>query len=213
MTMATRKAEFETIQPYRASFTSGGLFLNECIKLAASHLQTHDWKATVSQLQAEGLTSSPKEESKRRIIQELVNRLKTLNAEELRFLVESADRQDQTLLVWLSFCRAYRLVREFMFEVVQDRYLAYQLDLSTDSFDLFFEQQAEWDETLASTSASTRVRLRQVVFKTMREAGIISDQNRIQTSYLSTRLRQVIEATSPADLAVFPGVVIAGGLS
>ena len=96
---------------------------------------------------------------------------------------------------------------------MQDRYLAYQLDLSTDSFDLFFEHKAEWDDALASTSASTRVRLRQVVFKTMREVGITSEENRIQSTYLSAQLRALIEATNPADLAVFPGVVIEGGLS
>ena len=86
----------------------------------------------------------------------------------MRFLVERADRQDQALLIWLSLCRAYRLVRELTLEIVQDRYLAYQLDLSTDSLDLFFEHKAECDDTVASTSASTRVRLRQFVFKTMR---------------------------------------------
>lgn len=211
--MAVRKAEFGPKQPYKMSFTSGGLFLNACIDLAASYLETRDWDKTISQLQADGLTSSPKQKSKRRILRELVNRLETLSEDEVRFLVERADRQDKALLIWLSFCRAYRLVREFTLEIVQDRYLAYQLDLSTDSFDLFFEHKAEWDDTLASTSASTRVRLRQVVFKTMREVGIISEENRIQSSYLSPQLRALIEATNPADLAVFPGVVIEGGLS
>ena len=213
MTMAARNAEFWAKQPYKMSFTSGGLFLNECVELATSYLQTQDWNATISQLQAEGLTSSPKEKSKRRILREIVNRLETLSEEELRFLVDDADRQDQALLVWLSVCRAYRLVREFTLEIVQDRYLAYQLELPTDSFDLFFEHKAEWDDTLAATSASTRVRLRQVVFKTMREVGIVSVDNRIQTSYLSAQLRQMIEAANPADLAVFPGVMIEGGLS
>ena len=213
MTMAAWKTGFEANQPYKMSFTSGGLFLNECIDLAASYLETRDWDVTISQLQADGLTSSPKQKSKRRILRELVNRLETLTDDEVRFLVERGDRQDQSLLIWLSFCRAYRLVREFTLEIVQDRYLAYQLDLSTDSFDLFFEHKAEWEDTLASTSASTRVRLRQVVFKTMREVGIISEENRIQSSYLSPQLRGMIEATNPADLAVFPGVVIEGGLS
>ena len=46
----------------------------------------------------------------------------------------------------------------------------------------------------------------------MREVGIISEQNRIQNSYLSPQMRQQIEANNPADLAVFPGVVIEGGL-
>ena len=72
-------------------------------------------------------------------------------------------------------------------------------------------QKAEWEEVLASTSIATRVRLRQVAFKIMREAGIISVDNRIQSAYLSTPLRALIEANAPADLAFFPGAATEGG--
>ena len=161
--------------------------------------------------QADGLTSLPKEKSKRRVLREIVNRLETLSDDELHFLVEEADRQEQALLIWLSVCRAYRLVREFAFEVVRDRYLVYQLDLPPESFDLLLEHKAEWDDALAATSPSTRIRLRQVVFKIMREAGIVSDDHRIQSAYLSNPLRALIEATAPADLAAFPGIAINGG--
>jgi len=200
-------------QTYKTSFTSGGLFQNECVELAASYLKTNDWNTTISQLKVDGLTSSPKEKSKQRILREIVNRLQTLNKTELYFLVEETDRRDQALLIWLSICRSYRLIREFTLEIVQDRYLAYQLELPPSTFDLFFEHKAEWDDTLASTSASTRVRLRQVLFKIMREVGIISEENRIQTTYLSASLRRLIEEEIPTDLAVFPGIVIAGRLT
>mgnify|MGYP001026526406 FL=1 len=200
-------------QTYKTSFTSGGLFQNECVELAVSYLETNDWNTTISQLKADGLTSSPKEKSKHRILREIVNRLQTLSETELYFLVEETDRRDQALLIWLSICRAYRLIREFTLEIVQDRYLAYQLELPPSSFDLFFEHKAEWDDTLASTSASTRVRLRQVLFKIMREVGIISEDNRIQTTYLSASLRRLIEEEMPTDLAVFPGIVIARPLT
>lgn len=200
-------------QTYKTSFTSGGLFQNECVELAASYLKTNDWNTTISQLRVDGLTSSPKEKSKQRILREIVNRLQTLNKTELYFLVEETDRRDQALLIWLSICRSYRLIREFTLEIVQDRYLAYQLELPPSTFDLFFEHKAEWDDTLASTSASTRVRLRQVLFKIMREVGIISEENRIQTTYLSASLRRLIEEEIPTDLAVFPGIVIAGRLT
>lgn len=211
MTRAARQSGSGFGQAYRMSLISGGLFLNECVVLAASYLNAKDWEATISQLQADGLTSMPKEKSKRRVLREIINRLETLSDDELQFLVEVADRQEQELLIWLSICREYRLIREFTLEVVRDRYQAYQFDLDPSSFDFFLEQKAEWDELLASTSDTTRVRQRQIVFKTMREVGIISDDNRIQTIYLSLPLRLLIEAKAPNDLAVFPGVVVDGG--
>jgi hypothetical protein len=211
MIMAAKSAKYGTNQPYKMSFTSGGLYVNESVELSASYLRTKDWEKTIARAQAEGLTSLPKEKSKRRMLREIVNRLETLSDDELQFLVEDKDRQEQGLLIWISVCRAYRLVREFALEVVQDRYLSFQLELPPESFDLLFEQKAEWDDALASTSAATRVRLRQVVFKIMREAGIISEDHRIQSTYLSTSLRALIEANTPSDLAVFPGVMAEGG--
>ena len=211
MIMAAKPGTYGTNQPYKMSFTSGGLYLNESVELSESYLKTKDWEKTIALAQAEGLTSLPKEKSKRRMLREIVNRLETLSDDELQFLVEDEDRQEQSLLIWISVCRAYRLVREFALEVVQDRYLGFQLELPSESFDLLFEQKAEWDDALASSSAATRVRLRQVVFKIMREAGIISEDHRIQSTYLSTSLRALIEANTPCDLAVFPGVVAEGG--
>jgi len=211
MIMAAKPGTYGTNQPYKMSFTSGGLYLNESVELSESYLKTKDWEKTIALAQAEGLTSLPKEKSKRRMLREIVNRLETLSDDELKFLVEDEDRQEQSLLIWISVCRAYRLVREFALEVVQDRYLSFQLELPPESFDLLFEQKAEWDDALASSSAATRVRLRQVVFKIMREAGIISEDHRIQSTYLSTSLRALIEANTPCDLAVFPGVVAEGG--
>ena len=214
MTMATRKADFGTTQqPYKMSFTSGGLFLNESVIVAELHVAGEDWKVTLSRALEEGATSLPKAASNRRTLREIVNRLMTLTEDEVRFLVEDAGRQEQQHLLWVATCRAYRFVREFAVEVICDRCIAYQLDLPLESFDIFFDAKADWNEGLASISESTRNKLRQILFRMMREAGVISDGNRIQSTYLSAQLRQVIEATNPADLVVFPGVVIDGGPS
>jgi len=213
MTMAAQKAEFGAKQPYKMSFTSGGLFLTESVMVAGMHRSGEDWKDTLERALQEGATSLPKAASNRRTLREIVNRLMTLHDDEVRFLIDDAGRQEQQYLLWVATCRAYRFVREYAVEVICDRFLAYQLDLPLESFDIFFEAKADWDDGLASISDSTRNKLRQILFRMMREAGVVSDDHRIQSSYLSPQLRGLIEATNPADLAVFPGVVIEGGLS
>jgi hypothetical protein len=82
--------------------------------------------------------------------------------------------------------------------------------LPLETFDIFFEAKAEWDDGLAAISDSTRSKLRQIMFRMMREASIISAENRIQSTYLSAPLRNLIEATNPRDLSVFPGIMIEG---
>lgn len=196
---------------YKMSFTSGGLFLMESVFVADLHRTGEDWRDTLERALHEGATSLPKAASNRRSLREIVNRLMTLGDEEVRFLTEDASRQDQQYLLWIATCRAYRFVREFAVEVICDRYLSYQLELPLESFDIFFEAKAEWDDGLAAISDSTRNKLRQIMFRMMREASIISEENRIQSTYLSAPLRDLIEATNPQDLSVFPGVMIEGG--
>jgi hypothetical protein len=211
MTMAARSGEFGQAQAYKMSFTSGGLFLNESVAVAALHLSGEAWSVTLTRALNEGATSLPKAASNRRTLREIGNRLSTLLDQEISFLVDGADRQEQQYLLWIATCRAYRFVREFADEVLCDRYLAYQLDLPLESFDILFAAKADWDDGLATISDSTRKKLRQNLFRMMREGGLLSTNNRIQSTYMSASLRTLIEATAPADLAVFPGITFQGG--
>ena len=47
MTMAAWKAEFGAKQPYKMSFTAGGLFLTESVAVAGMHRSGEDWKDTL----------------------------------------------------------------------------------------------------------------------------------------------------------------------
>jgi len=201
------------VQPYKMSFAVGGLLLNESVEVARMHAPSETWDATLRRALEEGVTSLPKAASRRRTLREIVNRISTLDAEELDFLVEGTDRQDQQALLWLATCRAYRFVREFATEVIHERFLSFQLDLPLESFDILFAAKAEWDEGLAGISPMTRAKLRQVLFRMMREASVISDDNRILSAYVSPRLKAVLAEKSPGDLSVFPGLGRDGGTS
>lgn len=197
-------------QPYRMSFTTGGLFLNESLEVAKLHREGESWEDTAKRALDEGTTTLPKSASNRRSLREITNRLRTLTKQERNFLSEDADRTDQQALLWLATCRTYRFVAEFSEEVIRDRYLSYQMDLPLSAFDIALGNKAEWDEGLAKLSDSTRSKLRQILFRIMREAGILSQENRIQASILSTRLKQMINDNNSTELAYFPGILTDG---
>ena len=199
-----------TKQGYKMSFSTGGLFLNESLEVALLHVEGEPWEQTILRAMDEGTTSLPKSASNRRTLREISNRLLTLSAAERAYLVEEADRSEQQALLWIATCRAYRFIREFAVEVIRDRYLSYQLTLPLESFDILFEAKAEWDEGLAKLSRSTQLKLRQIMFRMMREAGIISEDDRIQTAILSTRLKSMIEEHNPGELAIFPSIPVEG---
>jgi hypothetical protein len=198
---------------YKMSFSTGGLFLNETLAVARLHVVGEPWTATISRALTEGATSLPKAASQRRTLHEIVNRLSTLTDMERDYLLTQADRDDQLALLWLATCRAYRFVREFATEVLRERYLSFQLDLPLESFDILFAAKAEWDDGLASISPSTRAKLRQVLFRMMREAHVISNDSRIQSAIVSSRLRAMLEQDCPADLVLFSGLARDGGAS
>ncbi|TNE62529.1 MAG: DUF1819 family protein [Sphingomonadales bacterium] len=202
----TRKAS----RPYRMSFTTGGLFLNESLEVARLHREGERWEDTAKRALDQGTTTLPKSASNRRSLREITNRLRVLNDDERHFLLEEADRADQQAILWLATCRAYRFVEEFAKDVIYDRYLSYQLDLPLSAFDIALDSKAEWDEGLAGLSVATRNKLRQILFRIMREAEILSHDNRIQASIMSTRLKQMIHNNDPEELAYFPGASING---
>lgn len=198
------------LQPYKMSFGTGGLLLNESVEVARLHVSKESWEETVRRAMERGTTALPKAASNRRTLREISNRLLTLSDSERDFLIEQADRADRQALLWLATCRAYRFVREFAVEVIRERYMSYQYELPPESFDILLEAKAEWDEHLASLTSSTRLKLRQVLFRIMREAGVISQTGQIQASLLSSRLKTMIEERAPGDLAVFPGLPVDG---
>lgn len=197
-------------QDYKMSFSSGGLFLKESVEVARLHVPGETWGQTIERAMEEGATTLPKSASNRRTLREISNRLLTLSEEELVFFIEDADRTDQQALLWLATCRAYRFIREFAIEVIRERYLSFRLDLPIESFDILFEAKAEWDTGLAGLSQSTRLKLRQIMFRMMRESCVISENDRIQTAILSPRLKKMIEEKNPDELAVFPGMPVDG---
>ena len=191
---------------YRMSFGVGGLFLNESLVVARLHVEGEPWEQTIRRGLDEGATSLPKIASNRRTLREISNRLRQLNAEERSFMLHEADRTDQQALLWLAACRAYRFVGEFAVEVIRERYLSYQFDLPLEAFDIFFYAKAEWNDELSKLSDSTRKKLRQVLFRIMREAEILSGDERIQSAILSPRLKVLLEENTPGELAYFPGI-------
>ncbi|WP_240652494.1 DUF1819 family protein [Alexandriicola marinus] len=197
-------------QPYKMSFGTGGLLLNESVEVARLHVSDEPWEDTIRRAIEAGTTALPKTASNRRTLREISNRLLTLTDTERDFLIDHADRADRQALLWLATCRAYRFIREFAVEVIRERYLSYQYELPLESFDILLDAKAEWDDHLASLTSSTRLKLRQVLFRIMREAGVISQAGQIQAALLSSQLKTMIEEQAPGDLAVFPGVPVDG---
>jgi hypothetical protein len=195
---------------YRMSFSTGGLFVNESLALVEHYRTGESWEKARKRLLEMGLTALPKLSSQERSLREIYNRVTHLSGAERAFVLRHADRQEQQAILWLAVCRTYRFIREFAVEVVQDRYQSWRLELGPETFDRFLSEKAEWDEHLAQLTPSTCAKLRQVMFRIMREAGVLTETDKIQAIWLSPGLKAMIAETAPRDLMVFPGVTMDG---
>lgn len=189
---------------YLMSFGTGGLYVNESVAVARLHRPGGDWDATAALAREVGAFPVRKASSAQRSIRELVNRLRRLTDDELEVFLEG-ERSEQAALLWLAACRAYRFIREFAVEVLNERFLSLRTDLSYDDFDAFLAAKAEWSPKLASLSSTTQAKLRAVLFRLMREAEILSPDDRILGSILSRRVLTMIRAGNPDELRFFPG--------
>ncbi|MEA3341555.1 MAG: DUF1819 family protein [Chloroflexota bacterium] len=185
------------------SFTSGALLHQESLTIAELFEELGDWSAVRERVMDDNLLQMRTMSAAKRIFQEVASRLKRLTPAELALLRTGA-RQEQGRLLWLAICKRYRFIYDFAVEVMRERFIRLDFDLTYDTYDIFFNNKAEWRPEVAGVAESTRKKLRQVLFKMMREANLLTQDNQIVTAMLTPREIEVIAADSPSYLLAFP---------
>ncbi len=185
------------------SFTTGGLFIPESVKMAVLFVELSDWDAVRDKVLAENLLQSRTVTTSQRVCREIISRLKTLNPNELDLLIHGT-AQEQGYLLWISVCRCYKFIADFAVEIIRERYFGLKIDLHYVDFDSFFNRKSEWHPELDAIQPATRNKLRQVLFKILREAELLTVNNTINAAMLSPRLLEAIPRGSRQDFLFFP---------
>lgn len=188
---------------YCMSFTTGGLFHQESIKLAVLYLELRNWNVARDKVISSNLLQTRTLSTSKRICREIISRLKTFELLELDFLVR-AGFQEQGYLLWISVCRRYKFIAEFAVEVLRERYIGLITDLSHEDFDSFYNKKAEWHDELDQIKPTTRNKLRQVLFRILREADLLSANNTINTAMLSPELLEIVSSSNHQSILFFP---------
>lgn len=191
------------LAPYNMSFTAGGLFIRESVEMANLYLVSSDWRSVKAQAHDNNLIQSRTASSSERICREICFRLEGLCDSELRTLTEGS-LQEQQQIIWIAICRRHRFIYEFAVEVIREKYLQLNLDLHQEDYDAFFNAKSEWHDELEKLTESTRNKLRQVVFRMLREADLLTKNNTINPAIMTPQVAKAIGSHSPDDLRIFP---------
>lgn len=188
---------------YQLSFTTGGLFLQEASTVAECYLRLGDWPATRAQVRQENLLQVRTAAAATRISKEITARLQQLNEVELQTFLGSSLR-DQAYLLWVAACRRYAFIREFAIEVLREQYLLLRRQVSFADYDSFYNGKALWHAELDDIAHSTQLKLRQNLFRMLREADLVSEKHEIHPAQLSPHLAQLLAKQGRQELLVFP---------
>jgi hypothetical protein len=173
------------------------------VELAALYLDLGDWNAVRDKVIAENLLQTRTQNSLKRICREVISRLRTLTQSELTLLVD-ASHQEQGYILWLAVCRRYRFIADFAVEVLRERYITLKTDLVHEDFDSFFNRKSEWHLELDEITPATRCKLRQVLFKMLREADLMTAKNMINAAMFGPRLLKLLHQGNRRDVSYFP---------
>ena len=187
---------------YSMSFTTGGLFHRESVNAAALFLELGDWRAVRDRVFADNLFQCRTVSTLTRIFREVASRLMTCTRDELAYLVR-ASRREQGYLLWLAVCRRYGFIARFAAEVLRERYITLKSDLGHEEYDIFFNQQSETHPELDEISPTTRSKLRQVLFKMLREADLLTRNGLIQPAMFSPEILELL-CCRREELVFFP---------
>lgn len=189
-------------QKYNMSFTAGALLQSESVTIAKLYLELGSWNEVKDKAITNNVLQSRAVSTLKRISYEIISRLSTLTSEELILLVNSSHK-DQAYLIWMAVCRHHNFIADFATEVLRERFITFKPDLQYSDFDVFFNRKCDWHSELDGLSISTKKKLRQVLFKMLREADFLDGKNNIQATILSPRLLDVIERSGGRDIMYF----------
>ena len=182
---------------YRFSFTASSLRLNEMISIANHKVKDIEFDY-VNEL-GKGKSSTGK-----RMFMELNSRINKLTDEQLS-LFTSGNLDTQKQIAFLSICKTYDFIRDFCIEVLREKLLVFDYDISDGDYISFYRRKTELHSEMESLTELTQSKIKQVTFKILEQAGIIDNiQNKnIQPQLLDSEVIEVIEKESSEWLKIF----------
>ena len=191
---------YATKQKLNMSFTVGSLLTRESMQFIELYNKHQDWIEAKREAVKTNILQTRKISSCQRIVTELYSRLKLLNPKELNLLINGS-RIDQSHILWLALCRKYRFIYNFATNVIRNKLIKFDFQLKDSDFNLYFDSQELIYPELEKISEKQKNKLRQTLFRSLKEANLV-DKNKLIKQFIASR--ELIEAIGINDLVIYP---------
>lgn len=193
----------DTSRKYSLSITGAGTYRVETAMVARDYLDCCDWTLVRRHIVDDDLMTINSISSRERSGGEIIKRLKTLSNDELEFFAFAMD-DDQLAMLWLVLCRTYQFLHSFSENVVAARYNRMVSDLPRTTYLAFIEEEGYEHPELAALTEKTKKKIESQVFMMLRDCHLLNDADIITPLYPTERFVNLVRATNPDDLNIFP---------
>lgn len=189
---------------YSFSFTSSAAAIDESVVLAGLFVEQGEWMSVREKVSRENIFQARTLSYAERLFHEVASRLQTLSAEEMGLLA-TGNATEQQQLVWLAICQRYAPIHDFALEVLVEHYHQSRPQLDAETFDAFYQRKAEWHRELERLAPVTVKKARRVVFRMLKECGLLNTDNLILPQTVSASLRAAMGQGINLKSRIFPG--------
>ena len=139
----------------------------------------------------------------RKMFSEFNKRLSFLTPLHIEVLLDS-DLVTQKQVAFVSVCKTYGFIRDFVIEVVREKFLVYDYQLTEGDYISFYRRKLDLHDEMETLTEITQKKIKQVTFKILEQVGLIdSIKSRIiQPQIIDFKLINAIEQDNPNWLKV-----------
>ena len=189
---------------YTFSFTGASALIAETLVIAEEYNRLKDWKAVEKSLLDNNLLNKVKQATFKREFSEIKKRLSLLTQDQLQLMIHGS-LDDAKAMILLSLIKAYTFLRDFIVEVIRNKYLLFDTVISDIDYIRFVNTKSLSHNELNAITEATAKKVKQVVFKLLVQVGLIthSRNGSILKPILNGKVIDVIIDDDPALLSAF----------
>lgn len=189
---------------YSFSFTGASALIAETMIIAEEFTKLKNWGDVELSILDNNLLNKTKKATIKREFSEIKKRLLSLTPDQLQLMVHGS-LDDAKAMILLSLVKSYDYLKDFIVEVIRNKYLIFDRVLSETDYSRFFNTKSLSRPELNAITEVTARKVKQVIFKLLAQMGIITHPKNgiILKPILSNEVLDVISKEDPSYLASF----------
>ncbi len=189
---------------YTFSFTAASALIAETLVIAEEYNRLNDWKAVEKLLLDNNLLNKVKQVTFKREFSEIKKRLSLLTQDQLQLMIQGS-LDDAKAMILLSLVKAYSFLRDFIVEVIRNKYFLFDTVVSEIDYIKFVNSKSLSHEELTAITEVTAKKVKQVIFKLLEQIGLISQTKNgsILKPILNSNVIDVVVEDDPMWLYAF----------